>query len=100
MKIKDAASIVAERLGMDKEFVYKVYMGYWKSMRNILSSIPLKECDGEPEEYLKGIRSSVSIPYIGKLYVPSEIYKKIILKKREYEIKKDKTLVYQGNNNC
>lgn len=89
MKIKDAASIVAERLGMDKEFVYKVYMGYWKSMRNILSNIPLKECNTDPKEYLKGIKSSVNIPYIGKFYVQPQMYESIILKKREYEVKED-----------
>ena len=92
MKIKQAASIVAKKLGLDEEFVYKVYMGYWKSTREILASMPLQQCIGEPEEYLKSIRSSMSIPYIGKFYVPVRRYKAFIYNrknKEEYEIKKD-----------
>lgn len=89
MKIKEITAIASKQLGLDEQFVYKVYMGYWKSMRSILSDIPLKECSSNPEEYLKSIRSSVNIPYIGKLYVPL-VKMKSYLKNKKYEYKEDK----------
>ena len=81
---------------MDEDFVYKVYMGYWKSTREILASMPLHQCIGEPEKYLKSIRSSMSIPYIGKFYVPVKRYKAFIYNRKnnkEYEDKEDKASI-------
>ena len=66
---------VAETLKLDKKFVDRVYKGYWRTIREHIVSLPLKE-DLTEEEFLK-LQPNVNIPSIGKLYVTLARYKKM-----------------------
>ena len=74
MTYEDIIKKVAEENNMPTLLVDKVYKAYWKAIRNHVSSLPLKE-DLTDEEFCK-LRPNVNIPYIGKLYVTLDDYKR------------------------
>lgn len=71
---------VSEALGLNKNFVDKVYRSYWRAVREHIEELPLKE-DLSDEEFLK-LQPNVNIPSIGKLYITLDIYKSI---KKKYK---------------
>lgn len=66
---------VASELSLPKEYVHKVYQGYWKAVRQYVSSLPLK--DSLTDEEFKELRPNVNIPSIGKLYITLDHYKRM-----------------------
>ena len=74
MTLDEAIGKVAEDLGIPKDRVNKIYKGYWRAIREHVTSMPFKK-DLTDEEFLK-LQPNVNIPSIGKLYVTLERYKK------------------------
>lgn len=72
MMYEDIISDAAHHLGYPKKFVDKVYRAYWRSVREYVSSLPLKQ-DLSDEEFLQ-LRPNVNVPSIGKLHVTLERY--------------------------
>lgn len=64
---------VAESTGLPKVLVERIYRAYWRSIREYIVSLPLKD-DLSDEEFNK-LKTSVNIPSIGKLYVSAERYR-------------------------
>ena len=81
MRYDDVIGQVAEELGLPKTFVGKVYMAYWKAVREHITSLPLKE-DLTDEEFQK-LRPNVNVPSLGKFNVTLDRYKRI---KKSYKI--------------
>jgi hypothetical protein len=68
-------SEVAGSTGLSKKMVDKIYKLYWKSVREYIKSLPLKE-DLTDEEFMK-LKPNVNIPSLGKFYVSLDRYKKL-----------------------
>jgi hypothetical protein len=66
---------VAESLGLTKKLVHDVYAAYWKTVREHIVNLPLKE-DLTDEEFLQ-LQPNVNIPSIGKFYVTLDRYKRL-----------------------
>lgn len=66
---------VAVSLGLEPELVNKTYRAYWKSVREHISSLPLKE--DLTDEQFEQLQPNVNIPSIGKLYVTLDRYKRM-----------------------
>ena len=75
MTYDEIISKVADKLGLSVELVDKTYRAYWKSIREHITSLPLKE-DLTDEEFLK-LQPNVNIPSIGKLHVTLDRYKRM-----------------------
>ncbi len=67
MSYDDIIAQVAGELSLPNGFVDKVYRGYWRAVREHVSSLPLKE-DLTEEEFM-GLQPNVNIPSLGKFYV-------------------------------
>lgn len=78
---------VSKELDLPVELVEKVYKAYWTSIREHITSLPLK---GElsDEDFYK-LKTSVNIPSIGKLYVNLDRCKKIKSRYRALKEKRD-----------
>ena len=81
MNQKDSVIKVAKELNLSEEFVDKVYKSYWITIREYMSSLPLKE--NLTEEEFNKLRPNINIPYIGKFYVTYDRYKN---KKKQFNI--------------
>lgn len=87
MTYDEIISKVAESTGFTKHIVDRTYRAYWKTIRDYITSLPLKD-DLTDEEFL-ALRPNVNIPSIGKLYVTLDRYKRMkeahkeFLKKQE-----------------
>ena len=79
---------VASDLGLPKGLVNKTYKAYWRTIREHISSLPLKE-DLTDEEFMK-LQPNVNIPSIGKLYVTLDRYKRIKKSYNSYLQKQNK----------
>jgi hypothetical protein len=75
MEYNEIIAIVSDKLGLSKDMVDKVYKSYWRSVKEYISSLPLKE-DLSDEEFLS-LQPNVNIPSIGKLYVTLDRYKRL-----------------------
>ena len=73
--LDEIISEVAKEKCMTKEFVKKVYLSYWRAIREHISSLPLKE-DLTDEKFLE-LQPNVNIPSIGKLYITLDRYKRM-----------------------
>lgn len=82
MTYDEIISKVAEELSLPVRLVDRTYRAYWRSIREHITSLPLKE-DLTDEEFLK-LQPNVNIPSIGKLYVTLDRYKRM---KKMQEIK-------------
>lgn len=86
---------VAESTGLNRNLVDKAYRAYWKSVREHICSLPLKE-DLTDEEFLK-LQPNVNIPSIGKLHVTLDRYHRmkkfnsILEEKKQLKIKENVT---------
>lgn len=86
MTYEEIISRVADDNSLSRQFVDRVWKGYWKAIRQHMSSLPLKE-DLTDEEFLK-LRPNVNIPSIGKFYVTLGRYKKVKKKFKTIEERK------------
>jgi hypothetical protein len=75
MEYNEIIAIVSDKIGLSKDMVDKVYKSYWRSVKEYISSLPLKE-DLSDEEFLS-LQPNVNIPSIGKLYVTLDRYKRL-----------------------
>jgi hypothetical protein len=75
MEYNEIIAIVSDKLCLSKDMVDKVYKSYWRSVKEYISSLPLKE-DLSDEEFLS-LQPNVNIPSIGKLYVTLDRYKRL-----------------------
>ena len=82
MTYQEIISKVAAELQLPGKLVDKTYRAYWRSVREHISALPLKE-DLTEEEFSK-LQPNVNIPSIGKLNVTFDRYRKM---KKMYNIK-------------
>lgn len=82
MNYTEIVSKVSKELGLPERLVDKTYRAYWRSIKEHITSLPLKDNLSE-EEFLK-LQPNVNIPSIGKLYVTPDRYRRM---KKMYEIK-------------
>lgn len=75
MTYKEIISQVSETLGLPESLVDKTYRGYWKAIKEHITSLPLKE--NLTEEEFDRLQPNVNIPSIGKLYVTYDRYKRL-----------------------
>ena len=75
MTYDEIVSEVAGSTGLSKKMVDKIYKLYWKSVREYIKSLPLKE-NLTDEEFMK-LKPNVNIPSLGKFYVSLDRYKKL-----------------------
>jgi hypothetical protein len=75
MTYDEIVSEVAGSTGLSKKMVDKIYKLYWKSVREYIKSLPLKE-DLTDEEFMK-LKPNVNIPSLGKFYISLDRYKKL-----------------------
>lgn len=75
MTYKEIIRKVAESLDLPIGLVDKTYKGYWKSVREHIEHLPLKE-DLTDEQFLV-LQPNVNIPSIGKLYVTLDRYRRV-----------------------
>ena len=64
---------VATSTGLSKTLVDKTYKAYWRTIKEYITSLPLKQNLTE-EEFLK-LKPNVNIPSLGKLYVTLRGYR-------------------------
>ena len=82
---------VSDKLGLAKGLVDRTYRAYWRSVREHIASLPLKE-DLTDEEFMK-LQPNVNIPSIGKLNVTLDRYhrmKKSFEYYKHYKLDKEK----------
>ena len=73
---------VAADNGLPKKLVDKTYRAYWKSIREYIVSLPLK--DDLTDDEFKDIRPNINIPSLGKLNVSLERYRTMKKLHNEY----------------
>lgn len=75
MTYSEIVAKVSEELGIPRGRVDRIYRAYWRTIRNHVESLPLKD-DLTDEEFL-ALKTSVNVPSIGKLYISLPRYRKI-----------------------
>lgn len=88
MTYSDIITKVSEETGLDYTIVDSTYRNYWKIIREMIISLPLKE-DLSDEDF-NDLKCSFNIPSLGKLAVTKERYinvKKKLKFNRENAIK-------------
>lgn len=81
MNYDEIIAKVATRLNLPKGIVDKTYRAYWKTIKEHITSLPLKD-DLSDEEFMK-LQPNVNIPSLGKLHVTLDRYKR---KKKSFDI--------------
>lgn len=82
MTYREIIAEVAGNTGLSKTLVEKIYRGYWRAVREHITSLPLKE-DLTDEEFME-LQPNVNIPSLGKLYVNLERYQRVKKRYKEY----------------
>ena len=96
MTYDEIISKVAEELGLPVRLVDRTYRAYWRSIREHITSLPLKE-DLTDEEFHK-LQPNVNIPSIGKLHVTLDRYKKMKkMQEIKNQLKQDKDVTHNRN---
>ena len=72
MSRKEAITKAALELGLSRDRVQRIYMAYWKAIREHITALPLK--DELTNEELSKVKPNINIPSIGKLYVNVDKY--------------------------
>lgn len=85
MTYDEIVAKVAEDNGLSKKLVDRTYRAYWKSIREHITSLPLK--DDLTDDEFNMLKPNVNIPSVGKLYVTLDRYKAM---KRIYKEFKDR----------
>ena len=75
MTYDEIVAQVAEELGISKGMVNRIYRAYWKTVRQYISSLPLK--DNLTGEEFSELRTSINVPSLGKFYVSPYRYRKL-----------------------
>lgn len=75
MTYKEITEEVAKELQITPTLVDKVYKSYWRTIKEHIESLPLKE--GLPLEELLKYKINVNLPSLGKLYVHLNKYEKV-----------------------
>lgn len=88
MTYKEIVAKVAEETGLPVMLVDRTYKAYWKTIRDYVSSLPLKE-DLSEEDFAK-LRPNINIPSLGKLYVNVDRYNAMKKSYKEYISKTNK----------
>lgn len=88
MTYKEIVAKVAEETGLPVMLVDRTYKAYWKTIRDYVSSLPLKE-DLSEEDFAK-LRPNINIPSLGKLYVNVDRYNAMKKSYKEYLNKANK----------
>ena len=65
---------VSDNTGLSKALVNRTYKAYWRTLREYIEALPLKQ--NLTEEEFKALKPNVNIPSIGKLYVTLGGYKR------------------------
>lgn len=65
MDYNSAVTQIAKELNLKPEVVDKTYKSYWRSIRDSIQELPLKE-DITEEEFLQ-LKTNFNIPSLGKL---------------------------------
>lgn len=65
MNYNSLVTQVSKELNLPFRVVDKVYRSYWKSIRDTIQGLPLK--DDIPEEEFQKLRTNFNIPSLGKL---------------------------------
>lgn len=84
MEYNEIIAKVAESTGLSFRLVDRTYRAYWRSVREHVSSLPLKE-DLTDEEFMQ-LQPNVNIPSIGKLNVTLQRYRNM---KKMHNIRKE-----------
>ena len=93
MTYDEIISKVAEKLCLPIRLVDRTYKAYWKSIREHITSLPLKE-DLTDEEFLK-LKPNVNIHYIVKLHVTLDRYKRMKkMQEIRNQLKQNKDVTY------
>lgn len=87
MTYQEIIADVAESTGLSRHIVDRTYRAYWKTVRDYMSSLPLK--DDLTDEEFSALRPNVNIPSIGKLYVTLDRYKRMKKVHKEFLKKKE-----------
>lgn len=103
MTYNEIVAKVSEELGIPKSRVDRIYRSYWKTIRNYIEALPLKD-DLTDEEFL-ALKTSVNVPSIGKLYISLPRYRRIkekystyLKKKSNAENKENQADIYNSDN--
>lgn len=72
MNKREAITKTALELGLPRDRVQRIYMAYWKAIREHIIALPLK--DKLTDEELSKLKPNINIPSIGKLYVNVDKY--------------------------
>lgn len=70
-----ACNMAADKIGLPRSLVRKVYHAYWRAIRDHVSALPMKE-ELTDEEFME-LQPNVNIPSIGKLHVTLDRYKRV-----------------------
>lgn len=82
MSYEEIVKKVSEELQLPERLVERTYKAYWRSIKEHITSLPLK--DNLTEEEFGKLQPNVNIPSIGKLNVTYDKYKRT---KKMFEIK-------------
>ena len=85
--MKSIIEKLSKELGLPKSVIEGTYRNWWKYIKLHIEELPLKE--DLTEEQFKKLRPNFNLPYLGKLYVDYDRYKRVKekYKKRQYERK-------------
>lgn len=83
MTYQDIVKKVSQELNLSEDIVDSTYKAYWKSIKEMVQQLPLKD-DMSEEEFQK-LRTNFNIPSLGKLCCTQDRY--INMKKRFEYIK-------------
>jgi nucleoid DNA-binding protein len=75
MTYEEMISRVASSTGLSKALVNRTYKTYWRTVKEYIESLPLKQ--DLTEEEFKELKPNVNIPSLGKFYVTLGGYKRI-----------------------
>lgn len=81
--MKTVLKELSQKLELPEDVILKVYQTFWKSIKNNLEELPLK--DNLTEEEFNDYQTSINLPSIGKLNCSYEHYLKV---KHKYEYNK------------
>lgn len=96
MTYNDIISKVADKLGLPVGLVDRTYKAYWRSIREHITSLPLKK-DLTDKEFLK-LQPNVNIPSIGKLHVTLDRYRRMKkMQEIRNQIRQNKDVTHNRN---
>lgn len=87
MTYREIIRQVSEDTGLPRKLVDSTYKAYWRTIRQYVSSLPLK--DNLTDSEFSSLRPNVNIPSIGKLCVTPDRYKAMKLTYKTYLKRKE-----------